>query len=256
MRTGGCKEHKAIVSLQDKYCRVAPRKYEHIFFDLDHTLWDFETNSKETLQDLYLELDLVNRGIGTFDDFHNTYHHYNQIFWDRFRKGYISREELRWKRMWRTLVDFKVADENLARDMSERYLEILPTKKNLFHDTLEILNYLEAAGYPMHLITNGFEKTQHAKLKHSGIAHYFREVITSEAAGIMKPHVAIFEFALQKTGASVTTSIMIGDTLDADILGANNAGIDTVYFNPGVPADGDIRPTYVIETLSALKELL
>lgn len=235
---------------------MALRKYEHVFFDLDHTLWDFDTNSRETLQDLYEELNLVNRGIETFDVFHDTYHHYNQIFWDRFRKGYINREELRWKRMWRTLVDFKIADENLARDMSERYLEILPTKKNLFHDTLEILNYLEGKGYPMHLITNGFEKTQHAKLKNSGIAHYFREVITSEAAGIMKPHTAIFEYALQKTGASAATAIMIGDTLDADILGANNSGIDTVYFNPAVPATGDIQPTYVIETLGELRTLL
>lgn len=235
---------------------MAAGKYEHVFFDLDHTLWDFDTNSRETLFDLYHELELVARGIETFDEFHNTYHHYNQIFWDRFRKGFINREELRWKRMWRTLVDFKIADENLARDMSERYLEILPTKKNLFHDTLEILNYLEAKGYPMHLITNGFEKTQHAKMKHSGITHYFTEVITSEAAGIMKPHVAIFEYALQKTGARADNAVMIGDTLDADILGANNAGIDTVYFNPAVPADGEIIPTYVIQSLSELKKLL
>jgi putative hydrolase of the HAD superfamily len=235
---------------------VAAGKYKHIFFDLDHTLWDFDTNSRETLLDLYHELALVDMGIGTFDEFHDTYHHYNQIFWDRFRKGFINREELRWKRMWRTLVDFKIADESLARDMSERYLEILPTKKNLFHDTLEILNYLEAKGYPMHLITNGFEKTQHAKMRNSGITHYFREVITSEAAGIMKPNVAIFEYALQKTGAQAHHSVMIGDTLDADILGANNAGMDTVYFNPAVPADGEIVPTYVIQSLGELKKLL
>ena len=256
MEPGVCKEHKAIVSLQDKSCPVAERKYEHVFFDLDHTLWDFETNSRETLHDLYHELELVNKGIGNFEDFHNTYNHYNQIFWDRFRKGFISREELRWKRMWRTLTEFRIGDETLARDMSERYLEILPTKKNLFDDTLEILNYLDGKGYPMHLITNGFEKTQHAKMHHSGIKHFFREVITSEAAGIMKPHVAIFEYALQKTGARADNSIMIGDTLDADILGANNAGIDTVYFNPAVPADGEIVPTYVIQTLGEIKLLL
>ena len=235
---------------------MAARKYEHVFFDLDHTLWDFETNSRETLQDLYEELNLSDRGIQQFEVFHETYHHYNQIFWDRFRKGFINREELRWKRMWRTLVDFKIADENLARDMSERYLEILPTKKNLFHDTLEILNYLEARAYPMHLITNGFEKVQHAKMKHSGITHYFTEVITSEAAGIMKPHAAIFEYALQKTGALAAQSIMIGDTLDADILGANNAGIDTVYFNPAVPHTEEIVPTFVIQQLSELKKII
>ena len=232
------------------------RKYEHVFFDLDHTLWDFESNSRETLLDLYSELSLQERGIPSFDDFHDVYNHYNTIFWDRFRKGHINREELRWKRMWRTLVDFRVTDEALARNMSERYLEILPTKKNLFIDTLEILEYLSGKKYPMHLITNGFEKTQHAKIRHSGIEKYFTHVITSEAAGIMKPHLAIFEFAMEKAGTKPHHCIMVGDTLDADILGANNAGMDTAYFNPAVPATGDIQPTYVIETLAALKKLL
>jgi putative hydrolase of the HAD superfamily len=235
---------------------VSIRVYQHIFFDLDHTLWDFETNSRETLVDLYNELRLKDRGINTLEEFHTVYNHYNLIFWDRFRKGFINRDELRWKRMWRTLVDFKIADEKLARDMSERYLEILPTKKNLFHDTIEILEYLKAKSYPLHLITNGFEKTQHAKMKNSGIDHYFTHVITSEAAGIMKPHVAIFEYAMEKAGASPHHCIMIGDTLDADIEGANNAGIDTVYFNPAIPAIGNIQPKYVIESLGELKKLL
>jgi putative hydrolase of the HAD superfamily len=232
------------------------RRYEQIFFDLDHTLWDFETNSRETLQDLYGELSLADRGIPSFEEFHKVYNHHNTVFWDRFRKGYINREELRWKRMWRTLVDFRVMDEALSRQMSEKYLEILPTKKNLFHDTMDVLEYLSERKYPMHLITNGFEKTQHAKLRHSGIGHFFTHVITSEAAGIMKPHAAIFEYAMEKAGTRPDHCIMIGDTLDADILGANNAGIDTVYFNPAVPADGDILPTYVISTLGELKKLL
>jgi putative hydrolase of the HAD superfamily len=235
---------------------VNDRRYEHVFFDLDHTLWDFETNSLETLFDLYHEKELGGKGIDTFDAFHHTYHHYNLIFWDRYRKGFMTREELRWKRMWRTLLEFRIMDEELAKELSERYLEILPTKKNLFHDTIEILEYLKLKSYPLHLITNGFEKTQHAKMKNSGIDHYFTHVITSEAAGIMKPHVAIFEFAMQKAGALPHHCIMIGDTLDADIEGANNAGIDTVYFNPAQPADGNIQPTYVIDTLKDLKKLL
>jgi putative hydrolase of the HAD superfamily len=231
-------------------------RYQHVFFDLDHTLWDFETNSRETLYDLYHELELAGMGIPAFDHFHDTYHHHNTIFWDRFRKGYISREDLRWKRMWRTLLDYKVANEPLARKLSERYLEILPTKKNLFHDTLDILDYLKGKGYPMHLITNGFEKTQHAKLNHSGIHHYFTHVITSEQAGIMKPHVAIFEYALEKAGTTAAAAIMIGDTLDADIEGANNVGMDSAYFNPAVPPEGKIKPTYVINNLAELKSIL
>jgi putative hydrolase of the HAD superfamily len=231
-------------------------KYQHVFFDLDHTLWDFETNSKETLYDLYHELQLHNAGIPEFEHFHSTYHHHNTIFWDRFRKGYITREELRWKRMWRTLLEYKVTNEKLARALSERYLEILPTKKNLFNDTMEILDYLKGKGYPMHLITNGFEKTQYAKVRNSGLEPYFTHIITSEAAGIMKPHVAIFEYAVKVAGTTASDSIMIGDTLDADIEGGNNAGMDTVYFNPLVPASGKIIPTFVINTLRELKTIL
>ncbi len=231
-------------------------KYRHIFFDLDHTLWDFETNSKETLYDLYHSHELQGRGVESFDIFHSTYHYHNTIFWDRFRKGFITREELRWKRMWRTLLDFKIADEPFARQLSEQYLEILPTKKNLFHDTLEVLEYLRNKSYPLHLITNGFEKTQHAKLNHSGIAGYFTHVITSEAAGIMKPHVAIFEYAIEKANTTAKESVMIGDTLDADIEGADNVGMDTIYFNPAIPPNGEIKPTYVIETLGELKKIL
>ena len=234
----------------------ADMKYQHVFFDLDHTLWDFDTNSKETLFDLYHELELQTAGIPEFDHFHSTYHHHNNIFWDRFRKGYITREELRWKRMWRTLVEYKLHDENLARTLSERYLEILPTKKNLFIDTLEVLDYLTTRKYPMHLITNGFEKTQHLKIKNSGIQHYFTHIITSEAAGIMKPHAAIFEYAIKMAGTTAKDSIMIGDTLDADIEGGNNAGMDTVYYNPATPAEGNIKPTFVIESLSELKKIL
>lgn len=232
------------------------RRYEHVFFDLDHTLWDFETNSRETLLDLYHGLSLQSRGIESFEEFHKTYQVHNLVFWDRYRKGFIKREELRWKRMWRTLVDFKIGDEALARDMSERYLEILPTKRHLFHDTLELLDYLKGRSYPMHLITNGFENTQHAKIRNSGIDGYFTHVVTSEKAGIMKPHEGIFRFAMELAGTTPEKSIMVGDTLDADISGARNVGMDTAYFNPEVPADGDIRPTYVIGSLGELRKIL
>ena len=232
------------------------RRYEQVFFDLDHTLWDFETNSRETLMDLYVELALQEKGIGSFEEFHRIYQHHNLVFWDRFRKGFIKRDELRWKRMWRTLLDFQIGDEVLARQMSERYLEILPTKRNLFHDTLDILDYLKGRAYPMHLITNGFENTQHAKIRNSGIGGYFTHVVTSEKAGIMKPHEGIFRYAMELSGATPEKSIMIGDTLDADISGAGNVGMDTAYFNPEIPADGDIRPTFVIGSLTELKTIL
>ena len=118
-------------------------KYKHLFFDLDHTLWDFEANSRQTLLELYTDLQLDQRGIHDFDLFHRNYLVHNDKLWDRYRNGYIKVDELRWKRMWLALLDFKIADEPLARDMGLRFLDLLPTRKLLFPYTIEILNYLQ-----------------------------------------------------------------------------------------------------------------
>lgn len=162
-------------------------KYKHLFFDLDHTLWDFEANAKETLSDLYAIFDLNNRINTSFDDFYPKYLFHNEVLWNNYHHGLISSEELKWKRMWRTLLDFKIADEALSKNLSEKFLEILPTKKLLFPHTLEILNYLAAKKYTLHLITNGFEKTQWDKLTSSGLGGYFTHVITSEGSNSLKP---------------------------------------------------------------------
>ena len=232
------------------------KQYEHIFFDLDHTLWDFEKNSEATLRDLYDELDLGTKAGAEFEHFHVTYHHYNDMYWDRFRKGHIKREELRWRRMWRTLVEYKITDEPLAMTMSERYLDILPTKTHLFPHCIELLDYLTEKGCPMHLITNGFELTQHMKLKNSGIDKYFKEVITSEQAGIMKPHREIFDYAMRITGTTSAKTVMIGDALEVDILGALEAGMDAIYVHATVPEGSPIKPTHVAPHLGVLKDLL
>src|SRR5688572_28218822 len=118
-------------------------KYRHIFFDLDHTLWDFDTNAKSTLVEVYNEFDLSQKDIPDFDKFYTSYLHHNALLWDRYHKGFISSDELKWRRMWRTLLDFKIGDEKLAKDMSAQFLEILPTKKVLFDYTIEILEYLQ-----------------------------------------------------------------------------------------------------------------
>ena len=174
--------------------------------------------------------------------------------WDRYHKGLITSEELKWKRMWRTLLDFKIADEPLAREMSEQFLEILPTKKILFPYTIEILDYLKAKKYELHLITNGFEKTQWSKLNHSGLSGYFTHVITSEASNSLKPKKEIFDFAMQKANATLPESIMIGDNLEADIQGAMNAGMDTVFVNH-IDAKPAIKPTYTITHLQQLESI-
>jgi len=216
-------------------------KYKHLFFDLDHTLWDFEANSRQTLEEIYGLMNLREKGVDDFDLFHKNYLGHNDKLWDRYRKGYIKVDELRWKRMWLSLVDFKIADEPLAREMGVVFLALLPTRKLLFPGTTETLDYLAGKNYGLHLITNGFEKTQHSKLKNSGLDKYFSYVITSEGSNSLKPDKAIFEYAFQQTGALPGQSIMIGDTIDVDILGALNAGIDTVCVNPYTKAPVQIR---------------
>src|ERR1044071_1432351 len=153
-------------------------KYRHLFFDLDHTLWDFDANSRLTLEELYHSLELKAKGVHDFDLFHKNYLIHNDKLWDRYRNGYIKVDELRWKRMWLTLLDFKIGSESLAREMGNRFLTLLPGRKLLFPYAMEILQYLTDKKYQLHLITNGFEITQHHKLKNSGIDKFFIEVIT------------------------------------------------------------------------------
>jgi putative hydrolase of the HAD superfamily len=229
--------------------------YKDLFFDLDHTLWDFETNSKETIQELYNTHRLADLGIVDFDGFYSTYSAHNHRLWDRYTKGFIKQEELRWKRVYLSLLDFKVANEPLAKQMSQAYLEILPNKKHLFPYTIEILEYLKQKEYKMHLITNGFESVQFKKIKNSGLADYFIEVITSEASNSLKPQKEIFEYALKNANASVTESIMIGDNESADIQGGINIGMDTIFVNH-IQAIPKIPATYTITHLKELETIL
>ena len=230
-------------------------KYRHLFFDLDHTLWDFDANAMETLADVYMDLDLQTAGINDFDLFCKHYLHHNAVLWDRYHHGYITAEELKWKLMWRTLLEFKNGSEELAKKMSGYFLEVLPTKQNLFPYTHEILQHLKEKEYKLHLITNGFEKTQWRKLDNSKLGQYFEEVITSETSNSVKPNKEIFEYALRITGAELKQSIMIGDNLDADIKGAINAGMDSIFVNHINAELKGIKPTYVITHLRELEEI-
>lgn len=230
-------------------------KYKHLFFDLDHTLWDFDANAKATLQQLHIDLSLVDKGIHDFDLFYKNYLIHNEKLWERYRNGYIKQEELRIKRMWLTLLDFKVADEALARQLSELFLQLLPTRTILFPDTKEVLQYLTDKGYQLHLITNGFELTQHSKLKSSGLNVFFKHVITSEGSNSLKPQKEIFDYALMKSGAKLEESIMIGDTVEVDIAGAIAAGMDQVHVNYNNTVQS-LKPTYTITELKQLKEFL
>ncbi|MDP4130511.1 MAG: YjjG family noncanonical pyrimidine nucleotidase [Bacteroidota bacterium] len=229
-------------------------RYKHLFFDLDHTLWDFDSNSREALQDIYTSLSLKEAGVDDFGIFHSNYLAHNNRLWDKYRNGQIKVDELRWKRMALALLDFKIGDDGLAHKMGNAFLELLPTKTLLFPDTVYILQYLRAKAYQLHLITNGFEKTQHAKMKSSGINGFFQEVITSEGSNSLKPHPEIFAYALLKTGAAKRESIMIGDTPEVDILGALNAGMDQVYVNHTQNPE-PVKATYTVTSLKELENI-
>lgn len=230
-------------------------KYRHLFFDLDHTLWDFETNAKATLSDLYQQNELSARGIPDFSAFFDRYSYHNERLWDRYTKGFIKQEELRWKRMWLALLDFKLADEPLSKKMAVEFLEQLPTKNSLFPYTREILQYLKEKKYHLHLVTNGFEKVQHHKLKLSNLHLFFEQVITSEASNSLKPNKEIFDYALLKSGAEKEESIMIGDNQQADIQGGINAGLDTIFVNH-IKVEPTVKATYTIYHLKELENIL
>lgn len=230
-------------------------KYKHLFFDLDHTLWDFDANARATLAQLHVDLQLPEKGIHDFDLFYRNYLAHNEKLWAKYRNGQIKQDELRLKRMWLALLDFKIADEALAKQMNELFLQLLPTRNLLFPDTIEVLEYLRDKGYGLHLITNGFEETQHGKLKSSGLDDFFKVVVTSECSNSLKPQREIFEYALNKTGAKVEESLMIGDTLDVDIVGALGVGMDAVHVNYN-GAEQEVEPTYTIYHLKELKDFL
>ncbi|MEO6166310.1 MAG: YjjG family noncanonical pyrimidine nucleotidase, partial [Chitinophagales bacterium] len=225
------------------------KSYKNVFFDLDETLWDFKTNSQETLSDVFEMYRLSERGVME-EEFYVRFQLHNNYYWDLFRKGTIAREELRIVRFSKTLLEFNVIDDVLTKNLSESYLHILPTKTRLYDDALEVLNYLKAK-YSLHIITNGFEEVQFRKLHHSGITPYFKYVITSEMAGSQKPNREIFKYAFNVTNASAMDSIFIGDSIEADIHGAKSVGMDHVLFNPEKLSHNET----VMHEVSALREL-
>ncbi len=228
-------------------------KYKHVFFDLDETLWDFKRNSLEAIHEVLDQHRWHERGIEK-DAFINRYNYHNELYWDLFRKGKIARTGLRTARWKTTLEEFNIHDEELVQSISESYLKILPTKKSLHNDALDILDYLKLI-YSLHIITNGFEEIQLQKIITSGIAGYFTHIITSERAGSQKPNREIFLYAFDLTGASANNSIFIGDSIEADINGAKAIGMDHVLFNSeNLPHNENIK--IEISHLNDLKNIL
>ena len=206
------------------------KTYNHIFFDLDHTLWDFERNAEETKLELYEKLNLKARGIENYETFREKYTGINQALWALYREDKIEKDILNFRRFYDTLCALGINDKELGKSLASGFIEGISSKTYLFPFALEVLEYLFPR-YPLHIITNGFEEVQFSKLKNSGMDRYFTNVITSEEAGAKKPDIEIFRFALAKTGALAHESLMIGDDLDVDMAGARYAGMDQLYVN-------------------------
>lgn len=204
---------------------------KHLFFDLDRTLWDFENNSRNALLEIYETLNLHHL-LPPFGTFHFHYQKKNADLWKKYGKGKLSKDLLRTERFAQTLKVFDIHHPELVEKISQMYVDISPKQTQLFPHAFETLNVLKNEGYQMHIITNGFKEVQHIKLNQSKLQPFFDLILCSEEVGKNKPAKEIFDFALQSTGAVANESIMIGDDLQIDILGAERAGLHGVLFDP------------------------
>lgn len=230
------------------------KRYAHVFFDLDHTLWDFRTNSRETLRELHVDLRLAAEGIDDPMELIEEFETINDRLWRSYESGAIDKAVLRVLRFRDTLKRFGVNNDRLARALGDAYLERCPRKSALHDGVQETLEALHGHAR-LHVITNGFAEVQHLKLRNGGIAHWFDVVLTSEQAGARKPDPRVFQEALRRARAEASGSMMVGDNPVADIAGARGAGMDQAHvLHNGAVAEP--YATYVLRDLRALPAIV
>lgn len=230
------------------------KKYKHIFFDLDRTLWDFDYNSQLTLDYIFKKLNLRSIGIKSPAVFIKTYKRVNKHLWLKYRDGLLTKEKLRSKRFNETLCQLGVFDDSLSEKISELYIKYSPKQKKLVPNTKYILEFLRKK-YKLHIITNGFKEVQFIKLQNSGIYNYFENIIISEDIGVLKPNKKIFLFAINLCKSKPEECLMIGDDIKSDILGAKQVCVDQVFYNYN-NIKVTCNPNYVIHDLKELENIL
>lgn len=230
------------------------KPYKHIFFDLDRTLWDFDTNSDETIKDIIVKYSLTGKGVPSFTAFKEVYSRFNTMLWSLYLNGELIKEKLNFQRFNLTLEAFGIKDGLLASNIADDYVQMSPLRTNLFPHAIETLEYLHGQ-YKLHIITNGFEEVQYKKLERSGMNKYFEQVITSEDAGAKKPNEVIFRYALGKAGASASESLMIGDEIEIDLLGAKAVGLDQMFVNYPGTAHNELF-TFEVRSLAEIIDIL
>ena len=229
--------------------------YKTVFIDLDDTLWDFHANAKSSLQEIYVERNL-GQYFDSFDQYFNLYAKRNIELWEMYGKGTISKEALTLERFQHPLIQVGIDNAALAKNIGEQYLGLLPTRTMLVPFAKELLDYLYPK-YPLTIVSNGFVEVQYKKLHSCHIEQYFAHVVLSEAAEALKPDKRIFEYALRLNNATTSETIMIGDSYEADIKGAQNADIDQIYYHPNQkPEDKEKQATYQVKSLREILDIL
>ena len=230
------------------------QRYKNLFIDLDDTIYDFSAASREAFMETY-ELLHYDRFFDSFDHYYSIYEPYNLELWHIYGKGKISKEELNIRRYSYPLEVVGVHDQELADTFCREALGRIPTKDKLIDGAIELLEYLRPK-YNMYILSNGFKELQSHKMRTAGIDKYFDALILSEDIGVNKPNRELYEYALQKTGSKREESIMIGDMFETDIVGAANIGMEQIYFNPKRKESHTFAPTYMVDELLQIKDIL
>jgi len=231
------------------------KKHSHLFFDLDHTLWDTDRNAEESLREIFEEQNLVEKGIPDFEQFHSRYQNHNERLWGLYAENKVGKDAVRVHRFLNTLQDFEIHRPEIAHEIADQFVQRTPYKKHLIPGAFALLDELHGR-YHLSIITNGFKEAQHIKLKASGLDKYFNSVFISEEIGVHKPDPKIFTHAVKHAGAvHISDCMMIGDTYQTDVFGALNAGMTAVHFAPGIEKSHD-QPVITIKRLEELLEHL
>lgn len=230
------------------------KKYKHIFFDLDHTLWDYDKNVQESLKEIYSHFDLNAFGIQNEKRFLDAFYDVNFKLWAMYDIGEIDKQRLREVRFKWIFEKAGANGSSVPMELEEDFMQRTSSKPHLMPYSLEILDYLKPH-YGLHIITNGFNESQALKMRSSGLSPYFDLIVTSETTGHKKPDPRIFQYAMEQLEIGPRECVMIGDNPGSDILGAIRSEIDNVFFDP-LEKGIAYQPTFTIRHLSELESLL